>query len=431
MTPKRDYTWLIAIVGLIAGLLIGLWAGARWAPSLVGVSYNNLSPQQQDDYATLVALGYSQTKDLEQAKAQLQALKAPNLGQLVSGVAERRISSNGRPEEITALAQLAIALGVLSPALEQHLPTPTPLPTPTAIALAPSPVPVTVAPTAPPSAGTPTPAPASDTPTPATTPTPEPPTATPEPAPAMIAVGDVNVRSGPGLDYEVVATLSAGDKAPITGIDKSGQWWQVKLTDGAEAWVLGQLVSTEGPVEGSPIIEDIPLPPATPTRPLPANTPVRPTPAPTQAPAAGWTVDVRLRPVGQDAQHCHGGEHNIFVTVVDANGSPINGQRVREVYTGQVQVTGDQGKGDGRVEYDIYRGGGGVVELVDGANNAISPQSRGMSADWPDFDLMLAAGYCNCKPHPDPASCEADLNNKTYLFAVGHYVYDVTFRRNF
>lgn len=427
MKPRRDYTWLIAIVGLIAGLLIGVWAGARWAPSLVGVSYSDLNAQQQDDLVALVALGYIQTKDLEQAKTQLQALRAPNLGQLVSGVAERRINGNGRPEEVTALAELALALGVVSPDLEQRLPTPTSLPTPTAIALVPSPTPQPATATPPPATPTTEPATATTSVSVAT----EAPTATATPAPAAIAVADVNIRGGPGLDYDVVFTLTSGDKAPITGTDSTGQWWQVELEDGATGWVLGQLVSTEGAVEGVPIVANLEPPAATPTRPLPASTPIRPTPAPTQPPAPAWAVDVRLRPVGQDAQHCTGGEHNIFVSVVDANGSPINGQRVREVFTGSIQVTGDQGKGDGRVEYDIYRGGGGVVELVDGAGNAVSPQSRGMSADWPDFDLMLAAGYCNCKPHPDPASCEADLQNKTYLFAVGHYVYEVVFRRNF
>jgi len=134
--------------------------------------------------------------------------------------------------------------------------------------------------------------------------------------------------------------------------------------------------------------------------------------------------------VGQDSQRCDAGDHNIFVTVVDAAGNALNGVRVREIFTGQIHVTGDQGKGDGRVEFDIYRGGGGQVEIVDEAGNRIGEASRGMSADWPDFDLMLAAGYCNCKPHADPQSCQQDLQNKTYWFAVGHYAFEVLFRRN-
>ena len=35
--------------------------------------------------------------------------------------------------------------------------------------------------------------------------------------------------------------------------------------------------------------------------------------------------------------------------------------------------------------------------------------TREMSADWPAFDMLTAAGYCKCKPHPDDASCRADL----------------------
>jgi hypothetical protein len=103
--------------------------------------------------------------------------------------------------------------------------------------------------------------------------------------------------------------------------------------------------------------------------------------------------------------------------------------RVREIYTGDIKVTGTTGSGPGRAHWDIYRGGGGVVEIVDDNNNALSPQTPGMSADWPPFDLINAAGYCNCKPHPDAASCRADLESKNYLFAVGHYVYEVTFQR--
>jgi hypothetical protein len=103
--------------------------------------------------------------------------------------------------------------------------------------------------------------------------------------------------------------------------------------------------------------------------------------------------------------------------------------RVQEVFTGDVKVTGAQGKGPGRAEWDIYRGGGGVIQIVDENNNPISAQTPGMSADWPSIDLMYDAGYCNCKPHPDKESCRADLESKNYFFAVGHYVYEVTFQR--
>jgi hypothetical protein len=168
------------------------------------------------------------------------------------------------------------------------------------------------------------------------------------------------------------------------------------------------------------------------------NVPPPPTPKPTQPPqptqppkpSVAYVVkSLRLRSVGEDAQRCNGGDHNIFVLVVDPAGNPLDGVRVREIFSGQIFVTGNQGKGPGRVQYDIFRGGGGQVDVVDEAGNRISEVTRGMSDDWPDFDLMKAAGYCNCKPHPDDASCEADLVNHTYLFAVGHYVYEVVFQR--
>ncbi len=136
---------------------------------------------------------------------------------------------------------------------------------------------------------------------------------------------------------------------------------------------------------------------------------------------------MRLRSVGEGAQACHGGDHNIFVTVVDAAGAPVDGVRVLEVWTQQVHVSGD--KGPGKAEFDLYRDGGGQVQLVDGANNPLSDLTRGLSNTFPDFDMMKAAGYCNCKPHPDDASCESDIVNKQYLFAWGHYAYEVVFRR--
>lgn len=93
--------------------------------------------------------------------------------------------------------------------------------------------------------------------------------------------------------------------------------------------------------------------------------------------------------------------------------------------------TGSQSKGSGSAEWDIYRGGGGALEIVDEHGNHMSEVTREMSADWPAFDLLDAAGYCNCKPHLDAASCQPDLESKHFFFAVGHYVYEVVFQRTF
>jgi len=178
------------------------------------------------------------------------------------------------------------------------------------------------------------------------------------------------------------------------------------------------------------------LKPATATRPPATQAPAAPTAPPTPVPPTNTPVPAgpayvirsfRLRPVGQDSQGCSGGDHNIFVWVKDQAGNYVDGVRVREQYTGQVLITGH--KGPGTAQYDIYAGGGGVVAIVDEGGNIISEVSRGMSADWPDFDLMKAAGYCSCKPHPDDASCAADLASHAYLFARSHYVYEVVFQR--
>jgi hypothetical protein len=144
------------------------------------------------------------------------------------------------------------------------------------------------------------------------------------------------------------------------------------------------------------------------------------TPLPDDESEFGWSVITRLRPVGQGDQTCTGGSHQIVVTVLDAAGRPLNGVRAKEVFTGGVKLTGDSGPG--RAVWDIYRGGGGQVQLVDHEDEPLSPASAGMR--W-------EAGYCDCKPHPDAASCEEELNNKTYLFAVGHYTYEVVFYQRY
>ncbi len=49
-----------------------------------------------------------------------------------------------------------------------------------------------------------------------------------------------NVREGPGLNFDVVATIEKG--TPLTGISYKGKWVRVSLWDGTRGWVYQTLV---------------------------------------------------------------------------------------------------------------------------------------------------------------------------------------------
>lgn len=61
----------------------------------------------------------------------------------------------------------------------------------------------------------------------------------------------MNVRNGPGLDYDVVRTVPAGTRGYILGIDPSGSWFQIELDDlDTLAWVYRDLTTVVGSLIG-------------------------------------------------------------------------------------------------------------------------------------------------------------------------------------
>jgi len=240
------------------------------------------------------------------------------------------------------------------------------------------------------------------------------------------------LRGGPGKAYPVVGKLAAGKETEILARNASGDWWQLAWPGGKQAWVTGTVVKILGPIDTVAVAKNIPPVPVQPTRaPQPTAAPAAPAAPP--KPSTAYVVrSVRAKSVGEDSQTCAGGEHNIFVQVVDPAGNPLDGVRVRDIWTGTIEVTGVQGKGAGRVNFDIYKDGGAQLEIVDGGNTPISPQSRGMSSNLPDWDMFLAAGYCNCKPYPDEASCQAGWQARDFAFMpMSHYAYEVIFQRTY
>ena len=385
------------------------------------------------------ALQYARDASLPKAKETIAKLNLANPAQIILAMAEQAVNDGKPSADIAAMARLAEGLGARSPKLVAYLAptaTPSPLPRPTSTVALPSPT--AIPPTAtlepapsPPPAAAPTAAPAAP---PAATASP---TATTSPLPQkprVVADSAANLRGGPGTGYPTIGQMAAGKEVDIIGRNTSGDWWRIAWDGAGQAWVAGLVVRVLGPIDTIAVAKDIPAPPPT-SPPPPPTQPPAPTAPP--RPAVDYVVkSFRLIPMGQDAQRCNGGNHNIFVQVLDKSGAPLDGVRVREGWRQQnpetvndaIKVTG--AKGPGRIEYDIYRGGGGQVDIVDGGGNRISELSRGMSDDWPDFDLIQAAGYCNCKPYPDAASCRAGLEGKEYsYFPIGHYAFEVVFQR--
>lgn len=93
------------------------------------------------------------------------------------------------------------------------------------------------------------------------------PTATPSRTPTLVpvlaeAIGEANLRSGPGLDFDLVGTLSAGNPVPVIGRSVRFPWLLVLWQDapGGQAWVFEQLVQITGDITTVPIVTE-PAPP--------------------------------------------------------------------------------------------------------------------------------------------------------------------------
>lgn len=89
-------------------------------------------------------------------------------------------------------------------------------------------------------------------PAPASAPTPTPsPTETPQLR--LTKIGNTggfgaNVRSGPGLEYEILATLPDDTPVSLTNESQTAgdfQWWLIILEDGSQGWVAENFLSFE------------------------------------------------------------------------------------------------------------------------------------------------------------------------------------------
>lgn len=68
------------------------------------------------------------------------------------------------------------------------------------------------------------------------------PTATPTVSGAIQSQQRVNIRSGPGVDYEMFQSLAPGEVVQVIGQNVDGTWYNIRMVDGEEGWIASSLL---------------------------------------------------------------------------------------------------------------------------------------------------------------------------------------------
>jgi len=74
----------------------------------------------------------------------------------------------------------------------------------------------------------------------------------------VVAGARVNVRSGPGTEFEKVATLDGGADIEVTGKVEGKNWYRVALAGGGSGYVFGTLLSDRAPAPAQPVVGTFP-----------------------------------------------------------------------------------------------------------------------------------------------------------------------------
>lgn len=142
------------------------------------------------------------------------------------------------------------------------------------------------------------------------------------------ATSAVNVRSGPGTQYDVIGVFQPPDEAHVTGRNADASWLAIEHAGGT-GWVSAGVVEVVGDPLRAPLVEPAPPRTATPAAPTPAATPVptrsaSSTPAISSATATPAAALPDLVPLAA-AVNANG---RVTVTIGNAGQGPLMGRNV-------------------------------------------------------------------------------------------------------
>jgi hypothetical protein len=84
-------------------------------------------------------------------------------------------------------------------------------------------------------------------------------------SPTIETLGATKVRSGPGLEYDVIGQLVYLEVRYIVGRGETAEWWFIQFNNGQFGWVAVEIVLVQGYTPIVPIVEAPPLDGSTPT----------------------------------------------------------------------------------------------------------------------------------------------------------------------
>ena len=119
---RRRTLAIVILVGLLAGVGLGLWYGWVIDP----VQYDDtdmahLYGTYRDEYVLMVGAAYAVDGDLDTARARLALLSLPEPAEALADAAEAAIQRDDPRLDIEALARLAAAMGAQRAELGPYL----------------------------------------------------------------------------------------------------------------------------------------------------------------------------------------------------------------------------------------------------------------------------------------------------------------------
>ncbi len=88
---------------------------------------------------------------------------------------------------------------------------------------------------------------------------------------ATVKGTSLNVRSGPGAAYPVIATAKKGQTFDVKGKNQDGSWLQLCCFSGKSGWASASLLTVKGDLKAVPVVKAVPAPPPAAAKPAAAS----------------------------------------------------------------------------------------------------------------------------------------------------------------